>query len=231
MRVDGLIFDFGNTLFPWSEEQSLRLFEGLEPVFREACGPMENFAAEAKRQSNAMQRERDATDFREPTVRCLVERMCPDHADDELVDRVTARLHETFVSLCRMPDGLRATLEELGRDRPLALLSNYLLTESVEEVLERDEVRDCFEHVEVSATRGFRKPHPEPFEAVREALGTPMERTMMVGDTFFADIVGGHRAGLLTALTQQYAQGPTSDPRAPEVKPDLVIQHLSELPR
>ena len=51
----------------------------------------------------------------------------------------------------------------------------------------------------------------------------------MVGDNFWADIVGGHRAGFLTALTREHHQGPTSDPRAPEVVADRVLKSLTEL--
>jgi FMN phosphatase YigB (HAD superfamily) len=84
-------------------------------------------------------------------------------------------------------------------------------------------------HVEVSATSGFCKPHPEPFEIVREKLGVPMERVLMVGDDFWADIVGGHRAGFLTALSHEHRQGPTSDARAPEVSADRILTDLRQL--
>ena len=51
----------------------------------------------------------------------------------------------------------------------------------------------------------------------------------MVGDEFWADIVGGHRAGFLTALTHEHRQGPTSDPRTPNITADTVITDLKEL--
>jgi FMN phosphatase YigB (HAD superfamily) len=81
----------------------------------------------------------------------------------------------------------------------------------------------------VSSTGGWMKPHPEPFEKVRMALGTEMERTLMVGDDFFADIVGGYRAGLLTALTHEYHRMEPHDARAPEVSADRILSSLDEL--
>ena len=101
--------------------------------------------------------------------------------------------------------------------------------EPIEASLKHAGLWDLFVHVEVSATSGLAKPHPSLFDTVRQHLDTPMERILMVGDEFWADIVGGHRAGFLTALTHEYRQGPTSDGRAPEVSADRVITSLQEL--
>ena len=125
---------------------------------------------------------------------------------------------------------MRKTTRNISsKELPLAVLSNFVLTDPVVEALERGGVADAFVHIEVSATSGFMKPHPEPFEIAVDAMGIARERTLMVGDNFFADVVGGYRAGLLTALTHQYRQGPTSDPRAPEVRADRILTNLDEL--
>ncbi|GAB4565024.1 MAG: TIGR01457 family HAD-type hydrolase [Anaerolineae bacterium] len=42
------------------------------------------------------------------------------------------------------------------------------------------------------------KPEPGIFEQALERLGTSPEETAMIGDRYETDIVGGHRAGLLT---------------------------------
>ncbi|MHC4732098.1 MAG: HAD family hydrolase, partial [Planctomycetota bacterium] len=136
---------------------------------------------------------------------------------------------EVFLRNARFPDGIRELLERLARRRPLAVLSNFFMTPPVEAVLRRADLFDLFRHVEVSATSGFMKPHPAPFGIVLEELGTPAERTLMVGDDYWADVVGGHRAGLLTALTQEHRQGPTSDPRTPDIAADRVIRSVAEL--
>ena len=99
----------------------------------------------------------------------------------------------------------------------------------VDRLLKGSGLWDRFVHVEVSATSGFMKPHPAPFDTVRERLGTSMERTLMVGDDFWADIVGGHRAGLLTALTHEHRRDVTEDERVPAIRPDRVLERLHEL--
>lgn len=225
MEYDGILFDFGNTLVPWGDVESRRLFDALEPLFE----PVDDFAACAIGARDAILTRHEGSDLREATVEEFVEEMCNGNSTNGLVDAVSQRFHEAFVEICTVPAGLRDLLDDLGRHRPLAVLSNFVLTRPVEEALERGGVADAFVHIEVSATSGFMKPHPEPFEIAVEAMGIDKERTLMVGDNFFADVVGGYRAGLLTALTHQYREGPTSDPRAPEVRADRILGSLDEL--
>ena len=95
--------------------------------------------------------------------------------------------------------------------------------------VQRSGLWDLFVTVEVSATSGFMKPHAVPFERVRSRLGVPAARTLMVGDNFFADIVGGHRAGFKTALTREHSPADDFDARAPDVRADFVVSSLDEL--
>ena len=167
--------------------------------------------------------------MREVTCGQFVEDLCGGPAPAGLIDAVAERSHRTFVDLCELPEGRLELLQRLGERYPIAVLSNFFLAGPVEDVLRRDGLWDLFVHVEVSAVDGWMKPHPAPFDTVREALGTEMERTLMVGDDFFADIVGGYRAGMLTALTCEYRDAPTQDPRAPEVRADRILSSLDEL--
>jgi len=229
MRFDAIVFDLGNTLAPWREQEGRALYGELRPLFEEALGPREGFCERAEQARDRLIREREDAGMREVTVEEFVDAVCGAPAPAGLTDRVREVFHSAFVRLCRFPEGLDALLGRLGRTRPLAVLSNFVLTEPIEEVLQRSGLRSRFVHVEVSATSGYMKPHRRPFEIVLEKLGTPAERTLMVGDTFFADIVGGHRAGLLTALTHEFVQGPAFDPRAPGVRPNRILKRLDEL--
>ena len=229
MPFDAVVFDLGNTLLPWGEPQAKTLYTALRSAFEAFCGPMPDFFERAFSARDALIREREQTTLREVTPQEFADAVRGSVAPKELVEAVVETTRESFLETCRFPDGLPDLLDRLGRRRPLAVLSNFFLTEPVEAVLKRDGLWDRFVHVEVSATSGFMKPHPAPFEVVREKLGTPHERTLMVGDDLWADVVGGYRAGFLTVLTQQYRKGPASDPRAPEVRPDRIVQSLHEL--
>lgn len=226
MNFDAIVFDLGNTLVPWTQEQSRALYAELHKTFEKACGPMPDFF---ERTAVARERLERNDEMREVTIEEYVDAICDGDAPDGLADSMAATTNQVFLNIARFPDYVPGLLDELGKDRPLAILSNFYMTKPIEQVLKEAGLWDKFVHVEVSATHGFAKPHPAPFDTVREKLGVPMERILMVGDSFWADIVGGHRAGFLTALTHEHRQDKTSDERAPGVQADRIINDLREL--
>jgi len=229
MRFDAIIFDFGNTILPWGAAQGRALLAAIEGVFVGALGPQERFLERAHESRDRLIREREDGSLREVTCDEFVRDLCGGEAPAGLVDAVAEAGHRGFVENCRLPEGRRDLIARLAERYPLAVLSNFFLAGPVEEVLQRDGLWDLFVHVEVSAVEGWMKPHPAPFDTCREKLGTEFERTLMVGDDFFADVVGGYRAGLLTALSHEYRQAPAEDPRAPEVRADRILRSLDEL--
>jgi len=229
VRIEGIVFDYGNTLVPWGHEQGIRFLQALEPAFTDALGPQANFVTRAQESRDRLIRAGEDGSMREVTCEEFVTDLCGGTPPAGLADAVAERSHRAFVDLCVLPDGRRELLQRLAGRYRLAVLSNFFLAGPVEAALQRDGLWDLFVHVEVSAVDGWMKPHPAPFDTVREHLGTPMERTLMVGDDFFADIVGAFRAGMLTALTREYRDSPASDPRAPEVRADRILSSLDEL--
>ena len=229
VRTEAIVFDLGNTLAPWGPLQTLRLYSDIRDVFESELGPMEDFDLRAFAAREEFIRQRENGSMREVTMAEFVARIAGGSPPPSLESRVERAMHDGFVALCGIPGRTVDLVRGLARTRPLAVLSNFILTRPVEEVIDRAGLRDCFVHVEVSASGGFMKPHPAPFDAVLERLGTSRERTLMVGDNVWADVVGGHRAGLLTALTQEFAKGPTTDPRAPAIRPDVVLERLDAL--
>ena len=225
MEFDAIIFDFGNTLVPWGEQQGRALYESVHS----ALDPIDDFQAKARRAHMGLVRERENGSMREVTCAEFVSKIMGANQPPELIERVAAEAHRAFVELCEIPDHVRPLLERLGERYKLAVLSNFFLEGPVEEVLQRGGLWDLFVHVEISAREGWMKPHPAPFDTVRAALGTDFERTLMVGDDFFADVVGAYRAGLLTALTHEYQQMEPFDARAPEVSADRILSSLDEL--
>ena len=225
---DAIVFDLGNTLVPWGEPQSRALYGALERTVTAALGPQPDFLARVLQLRDAVLARKHGT-MRETSVAEFVGAFCGGTVPDGLAGAVAETVHTTFLDVAHLPDGVRGLLERLGERYRLALLSNFFLTSPVEALLDRDGIRDLFAHVEVSATHGFLKPHPAPFQTVRERLGTRAERTLMVGDDFWADIVGGHRAGFRTAQTLQHRTDVTGDPRAPGIRADRILTSLREL--
>lgn len=229
MRFDAIVLDLGNTLLPWGDRENTALYARLGHTLAGALGPLPDFATRARSARETLDRKR--TTMREVTVPELLGHFLDDPPPAGLAGTVEREISHAFLDLCRFPEGTRETLETLARRQPIALLSNFFLTPPIEELLDREGLTRLFAHIEVSATSGFMKPHGTPFARVREALDLDGKRALMVGDDFWADIVGGQRSGFETALTHEHRQDEPSDPHAPGVKPGRILRRLDELAR
>ena len=76
-----------------------------------------------------------------------------------------------------------------------------------------------------SSEVGVRKPDPRIFlEALKRVGSTPAE-TVFVGDRLYDDVSGAQAVGMRAVFTRQFREE-----EDPQVEPDAVIDHLSELP-
>jgi len=74
------------------------------------------------------------------------------------------------------------------------------------------------------------KPSPTFFHEAVEMMGTPIERTAMVGDDIVNDVFGAQAAGLVGIMVRTGKFMPTDLERA-SGKPDHVIDSIADLPR
>ncbi|WP_331236247.1 HAD family hydrolase [Natronorarus salvus] len=84
--------------------------------------------------------------------------------------------------------GAHETVSTAAEYVPVALLSNCSVPELVPRVLIRSDLdRDAFDAVVTSVGCGWRKPHPEAFHSVAEALDCAVDNLVHVGDSEHAD--------------------------------------------
>ena len=79
--------------------------------------------------------------------------------------------------------------------------------------------------VAFSSEIGVRKPRPQIFEHVLEAVACKPVDAVFVGDRLVDDIAGAQAVGMRAILTRQYRQ---EEPDS--IAPDAVIEHITELP-
>ena len=108
----------------------------------------------------------------------------------------------------------------------MGLVSNLSLRAAlVREDLERLRLAPFLQAMVFSSEIGFRKPDPRIFQAALERLGAGPAGTVFVGDRLLDDVNGAHAVGMRAVQTRQFRQ--ETDP---DVTPDAVIDHLTELP-
>jgi FMN phosphatase YigB (HAD superfamily) len=150
----------------------------------------------------------------------------------EALSKFTSELLETSVFTAKVeppePGMSEALVSLRGLGVRLACVSNaFMGAATLNRIMDE---RGLGQHLELTVSScefGWRKPHASIYqEAVRLMLASAAE-VVFVGDRLDADVAGPASLGMYTVLTQQYRQEDASE--AP-VKPDAVIQHLSELP-
>lgn len=160
--------------------------------------------------------------------RLLVERALGPGFTSEQVDRALARYLGFYWDVCleqtRPYPGIGEMLVRLGERYPLALLSNKGEALS-RRVLDGLRLTPFFREILGGDSLPTRKPDPTGLRVLAERLGLPVERLMLVGDTWI-DAETAHNAGSAFALVEWGFPRP---PKLEDVKADLKVARAEEL--
>jgi putative hydrolase of the HAD superfamily len=148
--------------------------------------------------------------------------------DAELAWRCGERYTEHREASYRLAEG---AWEALGRLRDaiplLALVTNGAALPQRAKV-ERFGLAPFFDHVQIEGEFGAGKPDRVVFEHVLERLGAPPEASLMVGDNYEADVLGGLGAGLHAAWIEHTGE---RAPPLPAPRAHATLRSLAELAR
>lgn len=136
------------------------------------------------------------------------------------LDIITAILHSDVQSALNRSAGL---LEDLSKERPLALVSNYY--GNIGHILNEQHLAKYFSAVIDSAVVGIRKPDPGIFLKGISALGVLPGHVLVVGDSFERDIIPARQCGCQTAWIK--GRSWREEPGGPEA--DYILTDLFSL--
>lgn len=230
--LQAVVFDFGNTLIEFGPRQVSQINHGLHQLLEAVLGPCdgEAFAALRHRQVLAPYQTGYRENDLDQIARQWVHELYGQEAAPDLLERLRALRYHLFQQAVRLPTGVAAILDRLGRRHRLALLSNYPCGRAIRDSLVAIGIADRFASVVVSADLGLVKPHADLYARILKELGLPPEVCVMVGDNWLADVQGAKRAGMKAILTTQYVSYESFTPYAGDLEPDAVIAHLDRLP-
>jgi len=118
-----------------------------------------------------------------------------------------------------------ALLEALKGRYKLGVVTNFMDGPTARRVFDDLGYEAIFDTLVVSAEIGYMKPAPILFNRALDELRSKPENTVMVGDTFDADVLGAHGVGMRGVLIDLYGAKPDQI----EIS-DAVIKNLGELP-
>jgi HAD superfamily hydrolase (TIGR01509 family) len=235
-RIEGILFDLGDTLLDFGQVDILSLFEsGARLAYDYLLGigkALPTFARYHRQQlwairwnylkSRLTRREFNALDL----IGRLSDRMGHGLTAQQTFD--LAWLWYKPLGQCATSEpGLRPLLEALTAARlKLGVVSNTFIPGQVlDRHLEQHSLLDLLPVRVYSCDVAYRKPHRGIFDiALQQAHLTP-ERTMFVGDSLIADVAGARKAGMVAVL-----KSPLGVPPKSRIRPDHHIVRLAELP-
>jgi len=161
-------------------------------------------------------------------ARLLVERALGPAFSPGQIDRALARYLEHYADVCldetRAYPGIEEMLEGLAGRYPLALLSNKGEALS-RKILAGLGLSRFFGEILGGDSLPTRKPDPAGLRVLAERLGVPLERLLLVGDTWI-DAETAHNAGCAFILVEWGFPRP---PKLDDVKADLRVARAGEL--
>jgi HAD superfamily hydrolase (TIGR01509 family) len=123
-------------------------------------------------------------------------------------------------------------LASLRRQARVGLCSNFSHSPTALRVLAESGLDAHLDAVVISDEVGIRKPRPEIFRAVLEALDVAPEETLHVGDSLDADVRGAAAVGIRTVWITRRVRDPEAVlARFEGPAPDWQIADLAELPK
>lgn len=143
---------------------------------------------------------------------------------------VIKAVDEQYVPLIRstrlMPDTLK-TLRQISKSYKLGLITNFTYANVIYKILDKLELMNFFQTVQISHEVGYRKPHSKIFQDALKDLSLAPYEAVMVGDNPNEDIVGAFITGLRSVLVLRHSS--YLQPSLQLIRPDFIIQGLKEL--
>lgn len=237
MEIKGLIFDYGGTIDSGGEHWSEVIYRGWQhagikmnkEIFREAYVYAERELACVRH----IEPEDDFLQLLRKKMRVELQWLRDngywENKYGDYRDKAEVIAEYCNVSARQWVEHARPVLEQLAREYPMVLVSNFY--GNVNAVLKSYDLQKYFKAVVESAVVGVRKPDPQIFTLGVEALATEVpglkaEDVVVVGDSQKKDIQPGLKAGCRAVWIK--GKGWTAEEDATAYS--CTISDLTELP-
>jgi putative hydrolase of the HAD superfamily len=147
---------------------------------------------------------------------------------DETVRKALGAMYAVTQTNWRVEREAAATLSILlKRGFRLGAVSNGSDHHNALELLDKARMRTDFEFIITSEAHGRRKPAASIFQTALDYFQVEGPMAVMIGDSYEADMLGGHALGISTIWFTKYAAASATER---SVQPDATVRKLSEIP-
>lgn len=150
-------------------------------------------------------------DFYRHFNRYLLEALCVKGDLEQLALELTGRFGDIKLTYHCPEAGCRTLTELRRRGYDLGLITNRENVERFRELLQVMELGSYFDLILASGEVGIRKPEAGIFYAALDRVGAEPERSIYVGDNYWADVVGARNADITPVLYDPHGLFPEAD--------------------
>lgn len=113
---------------------------------------------------------------------------------------------KNYSDRCYVRQDILETLPSLKKEYRLGVVSNFMVSGGIEELLEANGIKDYFDFVVTSIREGWRKPHINIYDAALKLSGSGYEKILFVGDDYENDYSTPETLGMSSVLLDRYGR-------------------------
>jgi HAD superfamily hydrolase (TIGR01509 family) len=225
-----ILFDFGNTLFPFREQELDYVDEKTFRYLEKHLGRLdfEKFK-EARNKTKERPYQLPPTFIENKIEDVIRDILTPFTSSEEILIPLLNYRRQMFIEVAQMPPDLPGILRNLSRKFKLAVVSNYPDAYPILEILNKFKLTKYFKTIIISGEVGYVKPSPIIFQTALQKLQVEPQDSLFVGDNWYMDIWGAQQLGMTTAYIKQWLKKEDFEEGLKNSKPHFVIETLKDL--
>lgn len=233
MKIKGIIFDFGNTLFPtdldWPVIMEKAFKDLIDFLHSKKLNVPASFAETYKRirKENYLKAREEHKEY---TAIYSLKSALSEYGFYEVDPQILIEGVKVYFSLEEeiyrpFPDA-EETLRILSeKGFKIGLISNATSGSLIRRIIMRNDLAKWFDIMITSADVRFRKPRPEIFNIVIDKWNIPAQEIVMIGDELETDILGAKNVGMKSILVTMKARERNNEYKD-KIFPDAVVDKL-----
>jgi putative hydrolase of the HAD superfamily len=203
-----LFFDCMETLVDLTELPKLRDYarwtyegSGAEHVWSSFDSFFENYAEAKQRIAREIPENKEYEMFERMKLIAAIGLGDNLHGDiNKTAQMLYVNYWRNYKSKCYVKKEVKEALEKLGRKYKLAVVSNFMVMDGIEELLEENDILGSFEFIVTSIKTGWRKPDVVIYNEALEKARVKAEDVIFIGDDYVNDYITPGGMGMRAVL-------------------------------
>jgi HAD superfamily hydrolase (TIGR01662 family) len=236
-RIRTVFFDLGSTLI-YSKDPWPPIYEQADRALLEALGRKSVFIDPAAFTAEfggfiRSYYENRSDDNREKTAKIALGEFLERKGFNDVADHILRGGLDAMYAVTQrnwyLDEDTIPTLETLhNRGYSLGLISNTSDDKNVQQLIDRENLRQFFETIVTSAALGIRKPDTRIYLAALNQVKIKPGEAVMVGDTLDADVLGANDAGMYSIWITRHVHHTQEGELT--IQPKAVVTALQQIP-